>query len=129
MPVYANGFIKRGERLSKLEAEGQSAVVAGQRLEATAKTAENEVIAVEAKLHRKPAAAAAVLQAPSPLPAKDGAYVFKRNCKVFDQPTKDAKVLLIQKGGTEVAKTDEGRTWIAFALPDGRKGYSSKTCF
>ena len=111
-------FRKAQERLAAMEAEGSQVSVAGQKLEATSKTAENEVIAVEGRLTRGPSSV-----------APSGSYMFKRNCKVYDKPAKDAGVLAVQKSGSQVAKTDEGKTWIAFALPDGRKAYAAKSCF
>ena len=111
-------FRKAQERLAAMEAEGNQATVAGQKLEATSKTAENEVIAVEDRLSRAPSSV-----------APSGGYTFKRNCKAYDKPAKDAGVLAVQKAGSQVAKTDEGKSWIAFALPDGRKAYVAKTCF
>jgi chromosome segregation ATPase len=111
------------ERIAAMEAEGTSAKTATQKLEATAKVAENEVIAAEGVITRGPSSA------PPAAEAKDESYVFKRSCKVIEQPARGAKVLTVQKTGTEVAKTAEGKTWIGFSLEDGRKAYAAKSCF
>lgn len=111
-------FRKAQERLAAMEAEGNQVTIAGQKLDATAKTAENEVIAVEGRLTRGPSSVSAA-----------SGYKFKRNCKVYDKPAKDAGVLTVQRSGSLVSKTDEGKSWIAFLLPDGRKAYAAKSCF
>ncbi len=113
------------QRITTLEAEGTTMKMAGQKLESTSKVAETEVIAAEAQLSRGPSAGAPAVAEAKPT----GAYVFKRSCKVFEQPTKGAGVLLVQKAGAQVSKNDEGKTWISFKLEDGRKGYAAKTCF
>ena len=55
--------------------------------------------------------------------------VFRRKCRVFDGPTKGAKVLGVKTSGTSVPKSEEGKTWFAIQLEDGRKGFASKNCF
>lgn len=57
------------------------------------------------------------------------ALKLKKSCRVFDSPGKGSKVLTVQQGGTSISKSEEGKTWIAFPLADGRKGYIAKTCF
>lgn len=144
-------FHQAQERIAAMEGEANLARVNGQKLEATAKVAENEVIAAEGQLVRGPSAPPVVAAssdsgsaggetrglassgkaqgAAAKTSGSANAYVFKRSCKVFEQPAKGANVLMVQKSGAQVSKSDEGKTWIAFQLEDGRKGYAAKNCF
>lgn len=52
----------------------------------------------------------------------------KRKCRIFDKPGKGSTVLGIQSSGTAIAKTREGKSWVAFPMPDGREGFIAKRC-
>lgn len=116
-------FRQAQQRLAALEAQKSQVQSSTQKMEATAKVAENEVVQVESRLTRNLASSA------ESTGNEQGQYVFKRNCKVFDKPARDAKVLLTKQTGDKISKNDEGKTWIGFALQDGRKGYAAKVCF
>ncbi len=134
-------FHQAQERIAAMEGEANIARVTGQKLEATAKVAEKEVIAAEGQLVRGPSPGPdtgavagesrglASSRKASGKATGAASYVFKRDCKVFEQPAKGANVLMVQKSGAQVSKSDEGKTWIAFKLEDGRKAYAAKNCF
>lgn len=113
-------FHQAQERIAAMEGEKTQLQTANQKLESTAKVAENEVIQAEAQLMgRRPSEAKA---------SGSKEYTFKKKCNVFDRPAKGANIVAVKSSGTTVQKSDEGKSWIAFPLTDGRKGFVAKTC-
>lgn len=118
------------EQMAARKAEMANMERESHRMEALARTAEDEVATVEGRV-RAPTSAPAVEEpaAPPTSVAANDALQFKRKCRVFDGPKKGSKVLQMQDPGVSVEKSDEGRSWISFKLSDGRKGYAAKGCF
>jgi hypothetical protein len=100
-------------RMAAMQSEKAQMQLTNDRLEAQAQAAGEEVQSAER----------------APTASQQEALKFKRNCRVFERPEKGAKVLAIQPPGSQVSKSDEGKSWIAFPMPDGRKGFAAKSCF
>jgi chromosome segregation ATPase len=117
-------------KVLEMQAENARIEDESNRLQQQTKTGESEVEQVEAKL-AAPAQAesAGIARDVSSVDSGAGALVLKHNCRVFDAPKKGAKVLGVRQGGTAISKTDEGRTWVAFTVDGGGKGFLAKSCF
>lgn len=120
------------DRLKTMQTEKLQAQTANQKLESQVKAGETEVKQGDVQV-----AARSVNTVPVAAGAGQGGQgqgqgqeiLFKRNCRVFDGPTRGSKVLEVKPVGTAVSKVDEGKTWIAFSLSDGRKGFAARGCF
>lgn len=105
------------------------------RMDAVAKTAESEVAEAEGR-SSAPAQEPINTSGGISIAAQGAAdsdsdaerITFKRQCRVFDGPKKKAKVIGKQSAGATAPKAEEGRTWVAFLMADGRKGYVAKGC-
>lgn len=60
-------------------------------------------------------------------PSAMSATVMK-TCRIFDGPVKGSNVLGLQEMGTSIAKSKEGKSWVAFTMSNGQLGYIAKSC-
>lgn len=126
-------YKETADKVAQMDAEIAQQQANGQRLEATAKAAEQEVNDMDAKANNRMLATIGVAATPSSSSSSDSAssggdLTFKRKCRAFETPAKGAKVLETMESGASVTKSEEGKTWYAFTL-NGRKAYAAKNCF
>lgn len=116
-------YRKSQEQLKAKKAEVALIEMNANKADAMTKTAEQEL---NPQIQDQPmeSAVPAVQRTEQPQ-----AVEFKRKCRVFDSPGKGPKVLATQGPGDAFHKAEEGKTWIAIQMPDGRKGYAAKGCF
>lgn len=117
-------YRKSQDQLKSKKSEVALIEMNANKSEALTKTAEQELKAQDdgQSMENEQAAPVARIEPPQ-------AVEFKRKCRVFDSPGKGPKVLATQGPGDAFHKADEGKTWIAIQMPDGRKGYAAKGCF
>lgn len=124
-------YKETADKVAQMDAEIAQQQANGQRLEQTAKAAEHEMNDMDAKANNRMLATIGVAAAPASASGDAAAtdLTFKRKCRVFETPAKGAKVLGSKDSGDSVSKSEEGKTWYAFPMGDGRKAYAAKTCF
>ena len=68
---------------------------------------------------------------PSAATPEDGAtaMTLKRDCKVHDGPSRDSKVLGVRLGGQSISQASGDKSWVAFPMEDGKKGFVATSCF
>lgn len=129
-------------RIAKMDDEEDDVHKRDSALEAQKKTAETETANAEAEAAGQPANAGTRAIASAKASDGDageddqsgptldqGGITFKKRCRVFDGPTRDAQVIDVQSAGASFIKNGEGQTYYAFPLTDGRKGFAAKSCF
>lgn len=117
-------YRKSQEQLKAKKSEVALIEMGANKSEAMTKTAEQELNSQDDGQAMEAAPATAMARTEQPQ-----AVEFRKKCRVFDSPGKGPKVLATQSPGDAFHKADEGKTWIAIQMPDGRKGYAAKGCF
>ncbi|MGE0525516.1 MAG: hypothetical protein AB7G93_06225 [Bdellovibrionales bacterium] len=118
------------QRKVALEKEAEQERMNTAKLEAQSKLAQEAVHTAESRIDRAPnqiESAGRVQKLSADMAPEE--LVFKRKCRVFERPARDAKVIMVQQSGTAVSRSDEGKTWFSFSLSDGRVGFAAKKCF